>query len=237
MKDATSGGTRGGHDEAPTFSYPPFHRLRWSPRSVEKLRGPARRLKAGELLVSTGQTLTDVYYIEEGELEVAVGTPGGAVKIVHVMPQGSIFGELQVFTNLTTSPVTVTARRPSLLRRTPHEAFRRLALSDPEFAAEVMSSMSFKALSFLKQVEDLAFRGVRKRIAYVLYALFSGSADDSVSLAIAQEAIADLVAAHRVTVTLALKELQEAGMIAVGRGRLFLLDEARLLAEALSTDR
>jgi hypothetical protein len=46
-----------------------------------------------------------------------------------------------------------------------------------------------------------------------------------------------MVSAHRVTVTQALRELQELGAIGVGRRKVFLLDHDVLLAEAAATDR
>jgi CRP-like cAMP-binding protein len=214
--------------------FSPFHGYRWR-HGADRLPGTLMRLQPGQILVSTGDPLAEVYSVERGELEVSLVTPNGQTKIIHVAGEGSTFGELQLFGGLASCPVTVVARKPTLLRVTPFSTIQIAVARDPDLAANLMASMSRKALGFLRQIEDLTFRSVRQRVACLLEAMFSVADEGNVSLEIAQETIANLVGAHRVTVTISLQELQDKGIVAVARGRLFLLNPEELRREALQT--
>lgn len=213
-----------------------FHDYRWTLLTETVARGRPFRLEPGATLVRAGDAISDIYYVERGELEVSLRSRSGQAKIVQIMPQGSMFGELQLYADMATSPVTVRTSVRTLLRVTPYETIRCLAGRDPELTANLMASMSRKALSFLRQVEDLISRTASERVACLLQAMFAATESADLSLEIAQETIAALVGAHRVTVTVALQELEAAGIIGVGRERLVLLDPKRLAGRARETE-
>lgn len=220
-----------------SLSFTPFHDYRWSRLTETVMRGNPMRLRAGQYLFLTGDTIDAIYYVERGELQVSLVSASGQSKIIQVMPPGTTFGELQLYARVTECPVTVMASRNTLLRVTPYATLWTMAERDPELATNLMASMSHKALSFLKQIEDLTFRSVRQRVACLLQAMFSAAQGNGVSLGIAQETIAALVGAHRVTVTNVLQEFQEEGAIVVARERIVLLDKTKLGEAVLRTSR
>lgn len=183
-----------------------------------------------------GDPADRVYYVQDGELNVAVGSPSGSLKIIHVVRAGATYGEGAAFIpGEPTSPVTVIAAQDSTVWSMSLESFRD-CLGDPDFARDLAASMAAKFLSFVQQIEDLSFRSARRRTARLLAALVDEGKGKG-HLEIDQDTIADLIGAHRVTVSHALKDLQRTGLVAVGRKRLFVVDPEGLRREASGTDR
>lgn len=194
-------------------------------------------LGQGQTLHHFADPFSHVYLVEEGEIAGMIVTGSGATRVIHLARAGSIIGEMFAFAQPPLPALgCLVATRETKLRALPVTRVRQLFADDPEFASELATSVSRKAVAYAKQLEDLCFRGVRRRLAGLLVALFDAGKGSKVCH-FSQEALAEMISAHRVTVTQALDELQGIGVIGVGRRRIFLLDRKRLLEEAAATDR
>jgi CRP-like cAMP-binding protein len=78
------------------------------------------------------------------------------------------------------------------------------------------------------RLEDLAYRSVPARLASVLLRL--GHAHGDLIDGLTHQELGDIIGAYRETVTKTLDEFQAAGLIAVSRRRLRLLDRRGLAA-------
>lgn len=211
----------------------------WGPASVSLFRtGALLRLRPGQILVRAGDRLEHVYYVEEGALNMFIGSPGGAVKILGVAGEGGTFGE--TFALMPEAPVwraTAVAAVDTAVRALPRETMRGRFFSDPEIAADLAACVYYKNLVFAQQIEDLSFRNVGRRIASLLSALIGGSPQTQTVTDIDRDTIAAVVAAHRVTVSNALRDLEDKGLITVGRRHIYVVDPDGLRREAAGTDR
>jgi CRP/FNR family cyclic AMP-dependent transcriptional regulator len=78
-------------------------------------RSTARNVKAGEMLFLAGDPGDGLYRIDEGLLKVSIGAAGGAERILAILGQGAIVGDLSVIDGLPRS-ASVTALRDCKLR-------------------------------------------------------------------------------------------------------------------------
>jgi CRP-like cAMP-binding protein len=75
-------------------------------------------------------------------------------------------------------------------------------------------------------VEDFAFKSVPARLAGALLRLVDTTSDATIRAS--HQELADMIAAYRETVTLALDELQERGALRLGRRSIEIVDQRAL---------
>jgi CRP-like cAMP-binding protein len=94
-------------------------------------RSAARNLKAGEMLFLAGDPGDGLYRIDEGLLKVSIGAAGGAERILAILGQGAIVGDLSVIDGLPRS-ASVTALRDCKLRFISRSDFDSFARTNPD---------------------------------------------------------------------------------------------------------
>jgi CRP/FNR family transcriptional regulator, cyclic AMP receptor protein len=94
-------------------------------------RSTARNIKAGEMLFLAGDPGDGLYRIDEGLLKVSIGAAGGAERILAILGQGAIVGDLSVIDGLPRS-ASVTALRDCKLRFISRSDFDSFAQTNPD---------------------------------------------------------------------------------------------------------
>lgn len=216
----------------------PFVWHHWSPSSTQRLEtGVLLSLREGETLIEMGEPMEYVYYVQQGRLNVLLDSPAGAVKIVGFIDEGATFAEAAAFMPPDArSPVSAVAATDTSLRSISVDVFRGY-LTEPEFCFDLAASMAHKQVGFIRQIEDLSFRNVRGRVACLLATLVGEGEKPGKRLSISQDTIADLVAAHRVSVSHALQDLEKMGLLMVGRQQITVLDPMGLRRQGLAAGR
>jgi CRP/FNR family transcriptional regulator len=111
----------------------------------------------------------------------------------------------------------------------PVSLFDTLVTEAPSFRAFVFELFGLRVAALMQLVEEVAFHRLDARLAALLLRGFAGSGATHLSLT--HQDLADQVGSAREIVSRALESLQQRGAIALGRGRVRLVDPA-LLAEA-----
>ena len=91
----------------------------------------------------------------------------------------------------------------------------RLLLENPRVGIRFLEQVSARLLETEAVVEDFAFKSVPARLAGALLRLLQTSEDQTVHAS--DQELADIIAAYRETVTLALDELQSRGLLNLSR--------------------
>jgi CRP-like cAMP-binding protein len=89
-----------------------------------------------------------------------------------------------------------------------------------------LEQISARLLETEAVVEDFAFKSVPARLAGALLRLVETEQDQTVRTS--HQELADMIAAYRETVTLALDELQTRGLVRLGRRSIEILDQREL---------
>jgi CRP/FNR family transcriptional regulator, cyclic AMP receptor protein len=199
---------------------------------------PARIFAAGELLYTPHRPVDVLFLLKRGRIRIFRVSPDGRALTTAIVPAGTMFGEMvllgqRMYDNY--AEALDEAHTCVMDRADVH----RLLLSDPRIAARIVEILGRRLVAMERRLSDTVFNSVPRRVAATLCALVTeqaaASPDGTRRVALTHEQIAALVGTSRETVTKALGEFAARGLIRLGRGRITVVDPARLAAEADAT--
>ncbi|MCA1978403.1 MAG: Crp/Fnr family transcriptional regulator [Thiobacillus sp.] len=162
-----------------------------------------------------------------GEIQVMRATPDGhEIELYRVHPGESCIVSTSCLLGSAAYSARGIATGDVVLAALPQDMFDTLIAAHPPFRHYVFGLFAERLAGMMQRVEELAFRSLTRRLAAVLL-----DAPEGV-LAVTHERLAAQIGASREAVSRALKKLEDAGCIALGRGRVTVTDRARLHAEA-----
>jgi CRP-like cAMP-binding protein len=193
-----------------------------------------RQLRRGEAAYWEGDLPDGLYLLEEGHVSVRVSTPGGDVAMVRVLGPGAHFGELALVSSAprVASAIALDDVRVRVLSG---RCFARVKAHFPGVQRLVLSALAAEADRLSSALADSYFLPVADRTVRRLVELADvyGCAERcDVVVPLTQDEVAQLVGSARPTVNRVLQELQAAGLVAVGRGRLTVPDVGLLRQRA-----
>jgi CRP/FNR family transcriptional regulator len=180
--------------------------------------GAFRRLRKGEVLWRRGAHAYEVAFVWEGALGVVreqMATESGAQVGYRVVPINDTIGLSNAIGRIPCS-VDVVAREASRVVLFPGDALRALVPRYPELAFRAIAQLGDLVATLSDEIERLHTGSLEERIVARLRQLARGRRE----VLITHEALASQVAARRESVTRALGELAERGLVTLGRGRI-----------------
>jgi CRP-like cAMP-binding protein len=193
-----------------------------------------RALAAGAVLYHEGDRADGLYLVRAGTVALACSAADGQETILALVGPGGIVGMLELVDD-GGREVTATALEPVELLFVPRDTFMVQVATDPERLWSVTRALGAGLRRGHELVADLVFLDARERLAKRLLELGEShgrrGADGAIEigLRLAQRDLAGLVGASRESVNKAIRDLREAGAIALVGGRVNLLDRAALL--------
>lgn len=184
---------------------------------------PPVRCSTGYLIYLQDTEATCFYYLKSGRVKSFIQSEDGAERVLNVYTAGNLFGEASFFDEL--------PRVSSALALTPCEIVpidRELVTQEfakhPELALSMMKYLARTVRLLSEQVDQMAFRPARWRVANCLLTLASGAG----AVSCTQDDIAAAVSASRVTVSRVLNEFAQKGWVALSYRGVRLLERERL---------
>jgi CRP-like cAMP-binding protein len=181
-------------------------------------RASATRIHArGEAIFEPSHQPAHVYLLEEGLVRIYRTSPrGGQLTVGYVRP-GEVFGEVSVLTEKPRRSFAEAKTRARVLR-IPTRVFLKAVQSSSAALYGVTKKIGQRLISCQSRTEDLIFYNVPTRLARLLLRMaeeFGRDVEDgrSIGLPLTQNEIATLIGATRQTVSAALRELIDAGLI------------------------
>jgi CRP/FNR family transcriptional regulator, cyclic AMP receptor protein len=177
----------------------------------------SRTVGAGHALFSTGEECRGLYIVESGSVRIYRTSPEGKEQVLHIEGPGRPVAELALFDG-GAYPASATTIEETRLVFLPRADFELLYRTHPDVA------------------ETLAFRDVAARVALLLVGYAERAGRDTpagtvVALKRTQEELAIEIGAARESVSRALKQLRQRGLIQpAGRSHLLIPDLAQLRA-------
>ena len=165
---------------------------------------PPVRCSPGYLIYLQDTQATCFYYLRSGQVKSFLQSEDGGERVLNIYHGGSLFGEASFFDGLprVSSAVALT---PCQIVPIDREQVTQEFVRDPELALAMMKYLARTVRLLSSQVDQMAFRPARWRVAS--YLLSPGS------LTCTQEDIAAAVSASRVTVSRILNEFAKTGCI------------------------
>lgn len=192
----------------------------------------ARAFARDEVLCSAGDRADSLHLVARGRLAVSVSLPSGATAMLSVLGPGDYFGELALLRTSTRRTATVRALEPAVTLAIGGAAFRRLCEHRPRVERALTTLLADQVESLSRHLLEALHEGLDERLHRRLAELVDiyGNGEGAVVLPLTQAQLAELAGGTRPTVNQILRRLEARGTIALGRGRVTVLDRAALAA-------
>jgi CRP/FNR family cyclic AMP-dependent transcriptional regulator len=199
--------------------------------SVSRRRTFARN----EVIFHEGDPANSLHLLASGHVSVRVGMPDGNSVTLAIVGPGHTFGELALLGNDGRRAATVTALERCETISLQRERFDALRREHPrldrllaEILADEVRRLDSRLLEFLYLPAE---KRVLRRLAS-LGRMYGEGAAGPVTVPLTQDVIASLAGASRPTTNQALRAIEAAGVIRIGRARIEILDPAALVQRA-----
>lgn len=194
--------------------------------------GHKSTLEKGDYLLRIGDCLDGIYFIKKGKIESIFLGKDGNVKLFQVTGEGCLYGEQFIL-----------HRQPGLFDGLVMEdaelyffdknTIYKIMEDDFEICLFIMTSLAIKSRMLAIQVEDMSFRNNLQKVCRILYTFCcieekKGKTGDNIELKLSHQDIANMLAAHRVTVTNNLAKLKKQGILDYKYEKIIIKDQARL---------
>jgi len=186
-----------------------------------------RSCRAGEVILLEGDACPGLCIVQAGHVKVTRTSPAGREVIVAIAGPGESFNDVPAFDG-GPNPATVQALTDANLLILPgallHEALRR----DPRLGLAVVKVLAARCRQLVAQLEDLSLRGVTARLAGLLL----DQAGQPAAPPLTRAQMAARLGTVREMVSRSLRELEDDGLVRMERGRIVIVDGARLAERA-----
>ena len=190
--------------------------------------GTRRHFSKGAIVQNVGEAGDHLYYLELGTVRNSMISPEGVEKVVYYLNAGCFTGVAPFF-----------HQQPIQYVDTAMEAVQALEISSrhtpeligrPSIAGLLLRTLSFTARILACQIADLSFRSTIEKVCRLLYCQLGATQDGaSMRSKISQTELANVAAAHRVSISIAMSQLKKEGLIDVlPDGSIVVLDWERL---------
>lgn len=206
-----------------------------SSRARERFLGASFRksINAGERLFLRGDQAAEVFLIESGRVAVQRERRDGTVLTYTVLGPGSGLGELAYLEGVPRRGASVLALERTRLVGVPYEVLDELRRTDPSVDRFLIEIMRREVLRLSKHVVVTAYGSVDERVAFAIRVLLGPvTGAPPYPVAVTQADLASVAGLTRSTTNRSLRDLSDAGVIEVQRGRIHALDLDRLDAMA-----
>jgi len=173
-----------------------------------------------------------LYILRRGRVRIYKLSPEGRALTLLILEPDSIFGEMALTAEWVHDSFAETMSESTVgaIRR---DEMRRVLGAYPPVALRFMNIMSQRLRALEHKLTDIAFKSVPQRLATVLLNLAdrqdapAGRGAPAV-VRYTHQQLAEMIGSYRETVTKAIGELREAGLIRVDEDVIFLTDLERL---------
>lgn len=184
---------------------------------------PPVRCSPGYLIYLQDTEATCFYYLKSGKVKSFIQSEDGAERVLNLYAAGSLFGEASFFDELPRVS-SAAAVVPCEIIPIDREMVSQEFAKNPELALAMMKYLARTVRLLSGQVDQMAFRPARWRVAS--YLLTMAGREGTVSCT--QEDIAAAVSASRVTVSRVLNEFAQKKWVDLSYRSVTLLEPDRL---------
>jgi CRP/FNR family cyclic AMP-dependent transcriptional regulator len=188
---------------------------------------------SGQIFYAPEETGDRLYILRSGRVRIYKLSPEGRALTLLILEPSSIFGEMALVEEWVHDSFAESMSECSI-GTIGRDEMRRVLNMYPAVALRFMNIMSQRLRALERKLADIAFKSVPQRLATVLLNLASAHTsqqDPATPPAVVRythQQLAEMIGSYRETVTKAIGEFREAGLIRVEEEAIYLTDMARL---------
>jgi CRP/FNR family cyclic AMP-dependent transcriptional regulator len=202
---------------------------RIAPAELQRLAEVTREKQypKNSVVLFEGDPGDSLFIVREGRVKVVLVGEDGREVILGILGVGEHFGELALIDEQPRS-AHVIAMEDSTLLVLRRDDFRRRVDAAPEIAWTMLVELSRRLRRADNKIGGLVLLDVPGRIARLLLDFAGEGTDDVIEKPLTHQTIAQMIGASRETVSRAMKEFQEEGLIRVERRKIAVADRGAL---------
>lgn len=197
-------------------------------------------LRRSTTLFSQDQIADSLYFIEQGLVKVTRTNRKGSKIILTIRGAGNVLGEESLSNAEQSYYGEAEVLTGSTVYRVPREVQAKALMTNPEWAAALVSYMVHRRFALAEKVELLCLHDVEYRILHYLAELSTLVAapmnGEGYQVPITQLELADLIGATRETTSTTLNQLERRGLVRLSRRMLTIESPKQLRAAAVERD-
>lgn len=191
-----------------------------------------RSFPEGTRVFHEGDHSDACYVVKSGTFRVTREHPDGRAITLATLETGDIVGELAMLDGEVRSASVETLGGEGELLALPANDMLSLLERNPEITVKIAAALTRRLRAANERISRQSFQTVPSRVAGVLLQLASEEADESsgneVTIRMNQADLAQLAGTSRESVSRFLADLDRAGVVRAGRGRVTIIDSAKL---------
>lgn len=186
-----------------------------------------RSYPKGSVILFEDDPGDSLFLVKNGRVKVVLIGEDGREVILGILSVGDHFGELSLIDGHPRSAHVIAMDDAQLivLRR---EDFRRRVVESPKVAWALLVEISRRLRRADEQIGSLVLLDVNGRIARLLLDAAAESGGSTITKRLTHQTIAQMIGASRETVSRAMREFQDKGLIAVQRRQITLANRVGL---------
>jgi CRP/FNR family transcriptional regulator, cyclic AMP receptor protein len=188
-----------------------------------------RSIPAGNRVFHEGDSSDACYIVRDGKFRVTREHSDGRAITLATLGPGEVFGELAMLDGDTRS-ASAEALTDGELLALPANDVRNLLARHPEISVKLVAALVRRLREANERISRQSFQTVPSRVAGVLSQLVAetSSGGEEVTIRMNQADLAQLAGTSRESVSRFLADLERAGVVRSGRGRVTVLDPEKL---------
>ncbi len=174
-----------------------------------------RTYLAGEVAFSQGEAADAVFYIQSGEIKVAVTSEQGKEAVVGLLKAGEFFGE-GCMVGQPTRLASAVALTPCSVKRVEKAEMVRLLHAEPTFAEMFIAHLLTRNGRIESDLVDQLFNSSEKRLARALLLLANFGTDgapQAITTKVSQDTLASIVGTTRSRISFFMNKFRKLGFI------------------------
>jgi CRP/FNR family transcriptional regulator, cyclic AMP receptor protein len=189
--------------------------------------GVRRRFAPGEVVFHEGDPGDALHFVTHGVFVARSSSPRGEVIAVNVHGPGDVFGELALLTESTRRSATIVSVERGATLMVGRAAFEDLRARDPSVDRALLTVLAERNRALTAQVVELLFtpadqRVYRRLLAY--HEMVAAAEDSGGWIRLNQTELSTLAGTTRSTTNRVLRRAEDGGILALGRGRVRVID-------------
>ncbi|MEU6581783.1 Crp/Fnr family transcriptional regulator [Nocardia sp. NPDC046763] len=193
-----------------------------------------RRFKRREILCHEGDPGDCLHLVKSGLLLIRVATPLGHTATLTMIGPGDSFGELALLGPDAIRTATVEAAQNAETLTLSRARFEMLRGANPGIDRMLTATLVEQVKRLSATVLEALYLPVETRVVRRLDNLgrIYGAQTPIAEIRLTQEDLASMAGTTRVTANRVLRDLEQRGIVALRRGRIIVIDRAKLAAAA-----
>ncbi|TSA54361.1 MAG: Crp/Fnr family transcriptional regulator [Planctomycetaceae bacterium] len=187
-----------------------------------------KKFNKGEMIFFDGDEGNGFYLVIEGTVKIYKVSSEGKEQILHIVKEGESIGAVPVFSGKS-FPANAQAISKSHLLFFPRTEFVGLITNNPALIMNLLAVLSMRLREFTVQIENLSLKEIPGRLAaYLLYLSEEQGNENFIKLNISKLQLANILGTGPESLSRALGDMRDRGLIEVDGSNIRLLDRVGL---------